>query len=102
MERYVLSALVIGRSTEFVAQFIHNIRRSPQMSEPFEFDVVSRHTLISSCVRKLTVILPLQAFTTSFEQIERLRDLMLAFLKAERRDYQPIFDVYVMGRPYRA
>ena len=39
------------------------------------------------------------AFSTTFEQIERLRELMLAFLKAERRDYQPIFDVYVIGAP---
>ena len=38
-----------------------------------------------------------QAFETTFEQIERLRDLMLSYLKAERRDFQPIFDVYVMG-----
>ena len=51
---------------------------APQQSEPFEFDV---------------------AFSTTFEQIERLRELMLAFLKAERRDYQPIFDVYVIGAP---
>ena len=47
-----------------------------QMSEPFEFDV---------------------AFSTTFEKIERLRELMLSFLKAERRDYLPIFDVYVIG-----
>ena len=55
---------------------IHNIRRSPQMSEPFEFDV---------------------AYSTSFDQIEKLRAMMLSFLKVERRDYQPIFDVYVIG-----
>ncbi|KAI0371035.1 hypothetical protein BV20DRAFT_942709 [Pilatotrama ljubarskyi] len=59
-------------------QLIHNIRRSPQMSESFEFDV---------------------AYGTSFEQIERLRDVMVAFLKSERRDFQPVFDVYVVDIP---
>ncbi|KAI0675104.1 Mechanosensitive ion channel-domain-containing protein [Trametes maxima] len=59
-------------------QLIHNIRRSPQMSETFEFDV---------------------AYSTSFEQIERLREVMIAFLKNERRDFQPIFDVYVVDMP---
>ncbi|KAH9858627.1 Mechanosensitive ion channel-domain-containing protein [Lenzites betulinus] len=59
-------------------QLIHNIRRSPQMSESFEFDV---------------------AFGTSFEQIERLREVMIAFLKNERRDFQPVFDVYVVDIP---
>ncbi|KAI0331047.1 hypothetical protein GY45DRAFT_1322992 [Cubamyces sp. BRFM 1775] len=59
-------------------QLIHNIRRSPQMSETFEFDV---------------------AYGTSFEQIERLREVMLSFLKNERRDFQPIFDVYVVDIP---
>ena len=60
--------------------------------------------------RRIGIFLVLQAVETvsalvgyvlavwrMIEQIERLRDLMLAFLKAERRDYQPIFDVYVMG-----
>ena len=60
---------------------IHNIRRSPQMSEPFEFDV---------------------AYSTSFDQIEKLRAMMLSFLKVERRDYQPIFDVYVIGTRVRS
>jgi hypothetical protein len=46
------------------------------MSETFTFDV---------------------AFATSFEQLESLRDGMLNFLKAERRDYQPAFDVVVVG-----
>ena len=39
----------------------------------------------------------MQAYDTTFEQIERLRELMLSFLKAERRDFQPVFDVYVIG-----
>ncbi|OSD01247.1 hypothetical protein PYCCODRAFT_1412753 [Trametes coccinea BRFM310] len=59
-------------------QMIHNIRRSPQMSETFEFDV---------------------AYGTTFEQIERLRDVMISFLKTERRDFQPAFDVYVVDIP---
>ncbi|CAL1707549.1 unnamed protein product [Somion occarium] len=59
-------------------KFIQNIRRSPQMSEPFTFDV---------------------AYTTTFEQIERLRELMVAFLQSERRDYQPVFDVLVVDIP---
>ena len=46
------------------------------MSEKFEFEV---------------------DFSTSFEQIEALRSKMLAFVKAEKRDYQPIFDVNVVG-----
>lgn len=46
------------------------------MSEPFTFDV---------------------AYNTTFEQIEDLRGLMIAFLKNDRRDYQPVFDVLVMG-----
>ena len=46
------------------------------MSETFTFDV---------------------SYTTSFEDLERLRDKMLAFVKEERRDYQPIFDVTVKG-----
>ncbi|KAI0793816.1 Mechanosensitive ion channel-domain-containing protein [Fomes fomentarius] len=72
------ACLVQVPNTVLNGMFIHNIRRSPQMSEPFEFDV---------------------AYDTSFKQIERLRDLMLTFLKAERRDYQPIFDVCVMDIP---
>ena len=75
-------------------QFIHNMRRSPQMSESFEFDVVG------STVPVFVAVMcshDQQAYSTSFEQIERLRELMLSFLKVERRDYQPIFDVYVVG-----
>nr|VWO97655.1 C6 zinc finger protein [Ganoderma boninense] len=72
------ACLVQAPNTVLNGVFINNIRRSPQMSESFEFDV---------------------AYTTSFEQIERLRELMLSFLKVERRDYQPVFDVYVMDMP---
>ncbi|KAF8885420.1 Mechanosensitive ion channel-domain-containing protein [Mucidula mucida] len=58
--------------------FIHNIRRSPEMSEDFKFDV---------------------AYNTTFEDIERLRNNMLQFVKTERRDYQPVFDVQVLDYP---
>ena len=41
-------------------------------------------------------------YATTFEDLERLRARMLAFVEAERRDYQPIFDVKVNGmRPLR-
>ncbi|KAI0318281.1 Mechanosensitive ion channel-domain-containing protein [Amylostereum chailletii] len=58
--------------------FIQNIRRSGQMSESFTFDV---------------------GYDTTFEQIERLRALMLDFVSRERRDYQPQFDVVVVDFP---
>ena len=48
------------------------------MSETFTFDV---------------------AYSTSFEDIERLRDRMLQFVTSERRDYQPAFDVQVVDFP---
>ncbi len=47
------------------------------MSETFTFDV---------------------SYATSFEDLERLRDKMLDFVKEERRDYQPVFDVAVVGK----
>lgn len=37
------------------------------------------------------------AYGTTFEQLETLRDKMLIFLKTERRDYLPSFDVMVVG-----
>ncbi|KAL4264733.1 Mechanosensitive ion channel protein [Pleurotus pulmonarius] len=58
--------------------FIQNIRRSPQMSETFTFDV---------------------HYSTSFEALEKLRDKMLQFLKEERRDYHPVFDVNILDFP---
>lgn len=36
-------------------------------------------------------------YSTSFEQIERLRALMLGFVQSERRDFQPSFDIVVVG-----
>jgi len=59
-------------------KFILNIRRSPVMSETFPFDV---------------------AFDTTFEQVEALRDKMLAFVKEQRRDFLPSFDVVVVDIP---
>ena len=69
------------RNTVFSAlsnQMINNIRRSPQMSESFEFDVF---------------------YATSFEKLEQLRDKMLAFVKSEGRDFLPSFDVIVKDIP---
>ncbi|KAG6874479.1 hypothetical protein C0995_010389 [Termitomyces sp. Mi166 len=57
--------------------FIQNIRRSPQMSETFTFDV---------------------SYATTFNDLEKLREKMLVFVKTERRDYQPAFDVIVKGQ----
>lgn len=47
------------------------------MSETFTFDV---------------------SYSTSFEDIERLREKMLEFVTRERRDYQPSFDVNIKGQ----
>ncbi|EAU91403.1 hypothetical protein CC1G_01892 [Coprinopsis cinerea okayama7 len=58
--------------------FIQNYRRSPQMSETFNFDV---------------------AYGTTFEDLERLREKMLSFVQQERRDYHPVFDVNIKDFP---
>lgn len=47
------------------------------MSESFSFDV---------------------DYGTTFEQLEELRDKMLTFLKTQKRDFFPIFDVAVVGK----
>jgi len=72
------SALVQAPNKELNNLFIQNMRRSPQMSETFTFDV---------------------SYTTTFEDLETLRGKMLEFLAVERRDYQPIFDVTVKDFP---
>lgn len=36
-------------------------------------------------------------YSTTFKQIERLRSLMLGFVQMERRDFQPLFDIVVVG-----
>ncbi|KAJ7072310.1 Mechanosensitive ion channel-domain-containing protein [Mycena amicta] len=59
-------------------KFIQNIRRSPQLSETFTFDV---------------------SYSTSFEDVEKLRERMLAFVTSERRDYQGAFDIVVVDFP---
>lgn len=38
------------------------------------------------------------AYSTSFEDLESLRDKMLKFLEANARDYQTAFDVAVVGK----
>ena len=47
--------------------------------------------------QKIVLIMRFQEYDTTFEQIERLRELMIAFLKSERRDFLAIFDVLVVG-----
>jgi len=39
------------------------------------------------------------AYSTTFEQIEQLRSKMLAFVKSERRDFLPSFDIVVVDIP---
>lgn len=58
--------------------FIQNIRRSPQMSETYTFDV---------------------CYDTSFEDLARLKERMLRFVKSQSRDFQPSFDVMVKDFP---
>ncbi|GLB37046.1 putative mechanosensitive ion channel [Lyophyllum shimeji] len=72
------STQVQAPNTVLNTKFIQNIRRSPQMSETFTFDV---------------------SYATTFEDLEKLREKMLEFVKAERRDYQPAFDVAVKDFP---
>ena len=73
------NALVQAPNTVLNAKFLINFRRSPEMSEPFMFDV---------------------EYDTTFEQIEALRGRMIAFLSNERRDYVAVFDVTVMGKGF--
>jgi len=72
------SGVVQAPNNQLNTLFIQNMRRSPQMSETFTFNV---------------------NYATTFEDLERLRARMLAFVEAERRDYQPIFDVKVNDFP---
>jgi small-conductance mechanosensitive channel len=58
--------------------YIQNLCRSSQMSESFSFDV---------------------DYGTTFEQLEELRDKMLTFLKTQKRDFFPTFDVAVVDFP---
>ena len=37
------------------------------------------------------------AYSTTFEDLEHLREKMLKFVAVERRDFQPVFDVTVKG-----
>lgn len=72
------SILVQAPNNILNSLFIQNIRRSPQMSETFTFDV---------------------GYATTFEDLERLREKMLTFLQSERRDYHPVFDVNIKDIP---
>ncbi|KAL5528473.1 hypothetical protein ACEPAF_7609 [Sanghuangporus sanghuang] len=72
------SCLVQAPNSVLTTLLIHNLRRSPQMTETFEFDV---------------------AYDTTFEQIEQLRAKMLAFVRDEGRDFLPSFDVIVKDIP---
>ncbi|KAH9040170.1 hypothetical protein EDB85DRAFT_2072323 [Lactarius pseudohatsudake] len=57
---------------------VSNIVLSNLMSESFTFDV---------------------HYSTTFEQIEKLRSLMLGFVQSERREFQPLFDIVVVDIP---
>jgi small-conductance mechanosensitive channel len=72
------SGLVQAPNNQLNTLFIQNIRRSPQMSETFTFDV---------------------GYSTTFEDLERLRERMLEFVTKERRDYDTVFDVKVKDFP---
>lgn len=71
-------AFVFAPNALLNGKFILNVRRSPRMSETFTFDV---------------------AYDTTFEQIEVLRERMLAFLSGEARDYIRAFNVEVVDFP---
>ncbi|KIK67405.1 hypothetical protein GYMLUDRAFT_156530 [Collybiopsis luxurians FD-317 M1] len=74
-------ALVQAPNSVLNDKFIENIRRSPQMSETFKFEV---------------------AYSTTFEDLEQLRENMLKFVQSEKRDYLPVFDVAVIDFPEQA
>jgi hypothetical protein len=73
-------------------KFIYNMRRSQQMSETFPF---GKCLILYKKGGKLSSLFLDVAFDTSFEQVEELRSRMLAFVKSERRDFLPLFDVTV-------
>lgn len=60
------------------------------MSEPFTFGEYV--AIVSSLHWKMGLEV---GWDTSFEQLEALRARMLAFVKDERRDFLPVFDVVV-------
>ncbi|KDQ51187.1 hypothetical protein JAAARDRAFT_73829 [Jaapia argillacea MUCL 33604] len=85
-EILLLSTIFLDSNGTFVqvpnailnTKYIQNIRRSPHMSEPFKFDI---------------------DFGTPFDQLENLRDKMITFLKANSRDFFPVFDIVIMDIP---
>ena len=63
------------------------------MSESFSWDVVRQARF-----RLSTAVLTLpQAYSTTFDQITQLRELMLKFLQDNGRDFLAAFDVVVVG-----
>jgi len=36
-------------------------------------------------------------YSTTFQEVEKVREKMLKFLKSETRDFQPVFDLMVKG-----
>lgn len=52
--------------------------------------------------RRSVLTWSVQAYATTFEQVEKLRELMLAFVKSERRDFQPSFDITIVDFPEQA
>ncbi|KAI0768432.1 hypothetical protein BC629DRAFT_1583550 [Irpex lacteus] len=72
----LLSTILLDSNSCYVQA--PNVGMNAKMSEPFTFDV---------------------AYSTTFEQIERLRELMVSFLNSERREFLPQFDVLVVDIP---
>jgi small-conductance mechanosensitive channel len=63
----------------FTSWMITDGNEPPQMSETFAFDV---------------------SYGTNFADLEKLREVMLKFLEAERRDYHANFDVNILSSCY--
>jgi len=40
-------------------------------------------------------------YSTTFQEVEKVREGMLKFLKSENRDFQPVFDLMVKGETVR-
>ncbi|KAF8161100.1 hypothetical protein B0H34DRAFT_839898 [Crassisporium funariophilum] len=72
----LLSTVFLDSSSALVQA--PNSQLNALMSETFVFDV---------------------SYSTTFEDLEHLRERMLAFVITERRDYQPVFDVTVKDFP---
>ena len=73
-------------------KFIHNSRRSSHVS--FFLQSPSTHWL---CSKMSETFLFDVRYSTSSQEIEKIRQKMFEFVKFERRDFQPVFDVMVKG-----